>query len=750
MMHAAARAFAPATHHRANPHAGLGSMGFNGRFNGGFDGRDERGRYEPELPTYRDDAPWPTPEAYGYGHGYEPELEPDPDPVKRRPRLPLLIRLFFFVPLVFASAAAIAVGGLFIVYTMIYPDPLSMRPKGTGPTIRIVGADGSAIAERGTSRAYIPLDMLAPMAANAVVAIEDQRFFSHFGVDPIGMARAALVNLRAGRLVEGGSTITQQLVKNLFLSSDRTFARKAEELVLALWIELRLSKRDILELYLNRVYFGGGAHGIEAAAQRYFGKSARDLTLGQSAVIAGLLKAPSRYAPSASPTQAIARGHVVIARMAAAGFITHEEAEQTVSSEIHFSPLMRAPNHADMAYAVDYVLDVAAEFDSVDTKEIVIETTLDGDLQRKTSQVVEAALTSRGATLSAGQGAVVVLAPDGGIRALVGGRSYADSQFNRAVRAHRQPGSAFKPVVYLTALERGLTPDSMMEDAPVTAGRWSPRNENGRFIGPVSLRDALAQSINSVAVRLLLDAGTAKVAATARRLGMKSELRQDASLALGTSEVSLLDLTGAYAAFANGGYVNEPYVVRRVRTAEGRVLFQRFDARSDPAIPLASVAAMNDMLRAVVERGTGRRATLPGHVVAGKTGTSQEYRDAWFVGYTAHLTAGVWVGNDDGKRMERVGGGTLPAEIWHEVMRAAHADRGPLPLPHNAAPPAPPVTAGTPRHPADQIDEDFIVQMLEAPSGASSATVSPSGTTTVMPDGRIIVAPPAISPSVVR
>lgn len=731
-------------------------MGFNGRFDRTFDDRDERGRYEPELPTYRDDAPWPTPEAYGYGsghghaygHGYEPESEPPPQ--KRRSRLRLLIRLIFFVPLVFASAAAIAVGGLFVVYTMIYPDPLSMRPKGTGPTIRIMGADGSALAERGMSRAYIPLDMLAPAAANAVVAIEDQRFFSHFGIDPIGMARAAMVNLRSGRLVEGGSTITQQLVKNLFLSSERTFARKIEELVLALWIELRLSKRDILELYLNRVYFGGGAYGIEAAAQRYFGKSAGDLALGESAVIAGLLKAPSRYAPSASPTQAIARGHVVIGRMAAAGFITHDDAEQAVSSEIHFSPLMRAPSQADMAYAVDYVLDVAAQFDAGDTKEIVIETTLDGELQRKTGQIVEAALSSRGAALSAGQAAVAVLAPDGGIRALVGGRSYADSQFNRAVRAHRQPGSAFKPVVYLTAIERGLTPDSMMEDAPVTAGRWSPRNENGRFIGPVTLRDALAQSINSVAVRLLLDAGTGQVAATARRLGMSSELRSDASLALGTSEVSLLDLTGAYAAFANGGYVNEPYVIRRVRTGEGRVLFQRFDARSAPSIPLASVAAMNDMLRTVVERGTGRRAAFPGHMVAGKTGTSQDYRDAWFVGYTAHLTTGVWVGNDDGKPMERVVGGTLPAEIWHEVMRVAHTGRGPLPLPGAAPPPAPPIAAGAPRHPADRIGEDFIVEMLEKPAGKNAAAPSPSGTTTVMPDGRIVVAPPVVSPDVVR
>lgn len=705
-------------------------------FHRGFNGRNDRDWYEPVLPPYDDDPP-----AQVDGFGREA-----PRPERAR-RIPFLIRFFLLAPLVCLCAAAIGVGGLFVVYTLVYPDPLSMRPKGAGPTIRIVGADGSNIAERGVSRAYIPLDMLAPAAADAVVAIEDHRFFDHPGIDPIGMARAALVNLRSGRLAEGGSTITQQLVKNLFLNSDRTFARKAEEMVLALWMELRLSKRDILELYLNRVYFGGGAYGIEAAAQRYFGKSARALTLGESAVIAGLLKAPSRYAPSASPTQAIARGHVVIRRMEAAGFITREDAEAAMSTEIHFSPLMRRPGQADMAYAVDYVLDAASEFELGDSGEIVIETTLDAELQRKTSHVVEAALDSRGVALAAGQAAVVLLAPDGGIRALVGGRSYADSQFNRAVRAHRQPGSAFKPIVYLTALERGLTPDSLMEDAPITAGRWSPRNENGRFIGPVTLRDALAQSINSVAVRLLLDAGTDAVISTARRLGMKSALRRDASLALGTSEVSLLDLTGAYAAFANGGYVNEPYVIRRIVTRDGQLLFQRIDARSAPAIPPGSVAAMNDMLKAVVEGGTGRRAAIPGHVAAGKTGTSQDFRDAWFIGYTAHFTAGVWVGNDDGTRMNRVGGGTLPAEIWHEVMRTAHADREPRPLPDETALSARPSAAGRPDHRAQRIDDDdddSIKQVLAREATPGTNAASRSGTTTVMPDGRIIVAPPVV------
>lgn len=700
----------------------------------GFNRRDAWDRYEPELPPYQDYASYEPFEA----HGSAPAR-----PERKRWRR-FVLRMLFFVPAVFAAAAAIAIGGLFVVYTMIYPDPLSMRPRGAAAVVRILGADGTPIAERGMSRAYIPLDLLARTAANAVVAIEDQRFFQHPGVDPIGVIRAALVNLKSGRLVEGGSTITQQLAKNLFLSSERTFARKAEEMVLALWLELRLSKQDILELYLNRVYFGGGAHGIEAASQRYFGKSASQLTLEESAVIAGLLKAPSRYAPSASPAQAIARGRVVIERMRDVGFITHGQADEALAREIAFSPLMRVPNQSEMAYAVDYVLDAAAEFHDPDAREIVIETTLDGDIQRKTSQVVEAALAARGEALSAGQAAVVVLSPDGGIRALVGGRSYGDSQFNRAVRAHRQPGSAFKPVVYLTALERGLSPDSMVEDAPVTAGSWSPRNENGRFVGPVTLRDALAQSINSVAVRLLLDAGTDKVIATARRLGMTSALRPDASLALGTSEVSLLDLTRAYGAFANGGYVNEPYAVRRVRTDGGKILFQRFDARSDPAIPLASVTAMNDMLRAVVERGTGRRAAISDHVVAGKTGTSQDYRDAWFVGYTTHLTAGVWVGNDDGRRMERVTGGTLPAEIWHEIMRAAHAGRGPLPLPDTAAPPAPPVAAGTPRHPAGRIEDDFIAHALSPDAEIARGSAAATGMTTVMPDGRIVVQPPTV------
>jgi penicillin-binding protein 1A len=424
-----------------------------------------------------------------------------------------------------------------------------------------------------------------------------------------------------------------------------------------------------------------------------------------------------------------------------AGFINQEEADEARAVDIRFSSMMRVPDQADMAYAVDYVLDVAARFEDADRDEIIIETTLDANLQRRAGQVVENALAAKGQALEASQAAVVVLAPDGGIRALVGGRSYADSQFNRAVKAHRQPGSAFKPVVFLAALERGMTPDSLVEDAPITAGRWSPKNENNRYLGPTTLRNALAQSINSVSVRLLLDSGVDKVEATARRLGMKSPLRSDASLALGTSEVSLLDLTGAYGAFGNGGYVNEPYAIRRVTTGAGKILYKRIDAKSDPAIPQRSVAAMNDMLQTTVASGTGRRAAIPEHTAAGKTGTSQDFRDAWFVGYTAYLTAGVWVGNDDGRTMNKVVGGTLPAEIWHDVMLTAHQGKVPLALPDALTRRAPPIS-GVPDRNAPRKDEDLIARELARGTVQGRDVVKVSGETTVTPGGRIVVRPP--------
>ncbi|MFA5951361.1 MAG: PBP1A family penicillin-binding protein [Hyphomicrobium sp.] len=645
-----------------------------------------------------------------------------------RSALPLGVRILLVLPVIAVSLAMASVGVLFIYYTMIYPDPLSMRPKTAGPVVRILANDGSVLVERGLSRAYIPLDLLPAHVTNAVVAIEDRRFYEHPGLDIAGLARALFVNLRSGRFVQGGSTLTQQLAKNLFLTSQRTLSRKAEEVVLALWLELKLSKHDILELYLNRVYFGAGAHGIEAAAQRYFNKSATALSIAEGAVIAGLLKAPSKYAPSSSPQVATGRGRVVLGCMRDAGFITEAEEIAAKSEDVRFSASMRAPEHADVAYASDYVLDRVAPFDGLEADEITVETTLDANLQRRAGEILARELDANGAALSASQAALVVLAPDGGIRALVGGRSYAESQFNRAVQARRQPGSAFKPVVYLTAVESGRTPDSIVKDEPVTLGTWSPKNENGRYLGATTLRDALAHSINTVAVRLVQELGAPKVAGTAERLGMKSVLRTDASLALGTSEVSLLELTGAYGAFANGGYVHEPYVVRCVSTSSGRILFKRLDAHSGATIAAEHVGQMNDMLHAAMVNGTGRRAALPEHPAAGKTGTSQDFRDAWFVGYTAYFTGGVWVGNDNAEPMNKVRGGSLPAEIWRQVMLEAHRGRPPHALPDSSGRIAPPEGAQVaaesarasplasrevaPIFPGQRIDADFVSRAL--------------------------------------
>jgi penicillin-binding protein 1A len=692
-------------------------------------------------------------------------------------RLPFHIRMLLLAPIVAASLGAAVMGGFFLYYTFQFPDPLSMRPQSAGPVIRILARDGKLLDERGARRDYMPLDLLPRRVPDAVLATEDRRFFDHPGLDPLGMIRAFFANLRAGRYAQGGSTLTQQLAKNLFLSPERTLSRKLQELVLALWLELRISKRDILELYLNRVYFGGGAHGIEAAAHRYFGKSARDLSLPESAVIAGLLKAPSKYAPSASPIRALARGRLVLAKMREAGFITEAEEHIAKTAEIRFSGKSRLLERSGIGYAIDKVMEKMPTVDPGAGNDIVVDTTIDARLQQRTSEIVKGELAQRGAKLEASQAATVVLASDGAIRALVGGRSYADSQYNRAVRAHRQPGSAFKPLVYLAALEKGRTPNSIVTDEPLRVGAWAPKNESGRYQGPVTLRTALSRSINTVAVRLLLDAGASRVMKVSRRLGVASTLRQDASLALGTSEVTLMELAGAYNTFANGGYTVEPYTIRRVRSSTGRTLYTRPAPAARATVAAKHVAQMNDMLHETVASGSGRRAAISGHAAAGKTGTTQDYRDAWFLGYTARLTAGVWVGNDDGTAMNRVMGSNLPADIWRKVMTAAHAGLASLPLSDGR--PAPgmqwhrnggssPVarskredplarlvkeTAATPRagtgrtwtrtqtHPRNRIDADFIDRVTKAGTLKSGdlGTRRPGAETGVQ---RITVRPP--------
>jgi penicillin-binding protein 1A len=668
--------------------------------------------------------------------------KPAPAPVapkgRAKKRSSLATKLFLVWPLYIAVGGGAALGTMQVRNQVLYSDPLTMRTHAREPSIRVLARDGSLIGERGGVDDYVPLDLMPRTMVNAVIATEDKRFFEHHGIDPLGLLRAAIANARAGHFVQGGSTLTQQLAKNLYLSSDRTFARKLQEFSLALWLESRLSKSDILELYLNRMYLGGGAYGVDAAARRYFGKPARNLMLAEAALVAGLLKAPSKYSPVSNAEYARSRGRIVLAQMRSAGFITAEEEREAGAQMAGMPQASRTPD-AGAEYAVDYVLDALPPEARSGGEDIVVETTLDKPLQVRASEILSRNIAARGAELQASQAALIVLGTDGAIRALVGGRSYQESQFDRAVRARRQPGSAFKPFVYLAALEAGYTPDSMVEDLPVSVSGWAPRNDNGEYQGTMTMRAALSRSVNAVAVRLALKLGPARVAAAARRLGIQSPLRTDASLALGTSEVTLLELAGAYDVFANGGRAVEPYVLRRVVTRSGMVLYTHQPQPPVQAVAPAQVAAMTDMLNATLTSGTGRRAALP-YAAAAKTGTSQGFRDAWFVGYSADVTTGVWVGNDDGTAMNRVVGGSLPADIWHEVMLAAHQGREPPPLQGvvtsslpQAAAPLPP---GAAMHPQEAIGDDFIARALQG----SEAPAEETGSRAELrepPDGRM-------------
>jgi penicillin-binding protein 1A len=637
---------------------------------------------------------------------------PPPTRMPAKKRSSFAVKLFLVWPLYLAVAGGAALGAMQVRNQVFYSDPLTtMRMHAREPAIRILSRDGSLLAERGGVDDYIPLDLMPRSIINAVIATEDRRFFEHYGIDPLGLLRAAIANARAGHFVQGGSTLTQQLAKNLYLTSDRTFARKLQEVSLSLWLESRLTKSDILELYLNRMYLGGGAYGVDAAARRYFGKPAPKLTIAESALIAGLLKAPSKYSPTSNAEFARSRGRIVLAQMRGAGFISADE-EREASAQMSGMPQASREADAGAEYAIDYVLDSLPPEARTGNGEIVVETTLDKALQARASEILSRNIAARGPSLQAGQAALVVLDPNGGIRALVGGRSYAESQYNRAVKAQRQPGSAFKPFVYLAALEAGYTPDSMVEDLPVSVSGWAPRNDNGEYQGTMTMRAALSRSVNAVAVRLALKLGPSRVAATARRLGIQSPLRKDASLALGTSEVSLLELAGAYDVFANGGRAVEPHVLRRVVTRSGTVLYAYQPQPPVQAVAAPQVAAMTDMLNATLTSGTGKRAALP-YAAAAKTGTSQGFRDAWFMGYTAELTTGVWVGNDDGAPMNRVVGGSLPADIWREVMLAAHEARPPAPLQGVVTSSVSPAAPAPVAHPQEGIGDDFIARALQ-------------------------------------
>ncbi|MBZ9789730.1 penicillin-binding protein [Rhizobium sp. 3T7] len=589
------------------------------------------------------------------------------------------IRRIVYWCIVFGIWAGIGVAGLVVYYGSRMPSASTWAIPERPPNVKITAVDGSVLANRGTTGGEaLALEDMSPYIPEAIVAIEDRRFYSHFGVDPLGLARAFVTNLTAGHMVQGGSTLTQQLAKNLFLSPDRTLERKVQEVLLALWLEQKYTKDQILAMYLNRVFFGSNAYGVEAASRRYFNKSARDVNLGEAALLAGLVKAPSRLSPARDPEAANARAQVVLQTMRDQGYITDDEVKTAMSQ----TPA-KAKRYWSGAghYVADMVMDQLPGLIGDVREDIVVDTTIDKTLEKRAEQSLNDVLSKDGAKLDASQAALVSLDGTGAIRALVGGRDYADSQFNRAVTAKRQPGSSFKPFVYAAALEKGLTPFSVFNDAPIRIGDWTPENYEKKYNGEVTLATALAKSLNTVAAQLVMYDGPDQVIKLAHRLGIESELQPNASIALGTSEVSLTELTAAYAAFMNGGYKATPHVIRRVTTADGsRVLYENTYDNPPRVLSEAIAANMNTMMMGVINEGTGKSAKLSGWQAAGKTGTTQNSRDALFVGFTSNLTTGVWFGNDDGKPMKKVTGGGLPAKAWQEFMVAAHKGLSPAPL----------------------------------------------------------------------
>jgi penicillin-binding protein 1A len=587
-------------------------------------------------------------------------------------------RLFYWV-FVLGLWGVIGVTGLVAYEASQLPAIQNLAIPERPPTVIIQAQDGKTIAARGDMRgAAVPLRALPPYLPQAFIAIEDRRFYSHFGIDLLGLARAVVVNLTSGRLREGGSTLTQQLAKNLFLTQERTLSRKIQEVILALWLETKYSKNEIVELYVNRVYFGAGAYGVEAAAQRYFGKSARQVTLSEAAMLAGLVKSPSALAPTRNLKGAQERAELVIAAMQDAGFITPAMAATATARP---AVLSKNQGQETAAYAADWIMEQLEPLIGTIDHDVIVQTTLDSTMQTAAEKALTDALNRNGARYGVEQGAIVLMDTDGAVKALVGGKSYEDSQYNRAVSARRQPGSSFKPFVYLTALERGLTPDSVREDAPIKLKGWKPENFSREYRGPVTLTTALSLSLNTVAVRLALEVGPAEVAKTAKRLGITSKLDPNPSIALGTSEVSPLEMAAAYAPFANGGIGVTPHIIDRVRDAKGKMLYSYAGQNRGQVMAPPHVAMMNRMLRETLVTGTARRAELPGWPAAGKTGTSQDFRDAWFVGYTSRYITSVWLGNDDSSPTKKASGSGLPVEIWSRVMRTAHDGVPVSPLP---------------------------------------------------------------------
>ena len=585
--------------------------------------------------------------------------------VKRTP-----LQAFLYWGAVAGVWGLIFVVAFFAVFATDLPDVSKLNTVTRQPSISYLDRSGALIAVRGSQYAPpVDLDKLPDYVPKAFIAIEDRRFYYHPGFDPLGISRALIKDVSCWCFAAGGSTITQQLARNLFLTLDQTPRRKAQELILALWLEMKFTKKEILALYLNRVYFGAGAYGIEAAAQRYFNKPASRLTLGEAALLAGMMKGPSRYSPVSATDRAARRATIVLDEMVRTRAITKAQRAEAFRTPVRVSSIL-ANQRAQ--YFTDWVDAQVRALVGEPTEDLIVETTLDLPIQAAAESAVRTGVAgAKGQGVQ--QAALVAMDGEGRIRAYVGGADYSESQFDRATSARRQAGSAFKPFVYLAAMEAGRTPAVVVVDEPVRIGGWEPRNYTGRYLGPITLQTALAQSVNTVAARLANEVGTGNVAAVARRLGITSKIQLDPSMALGAVEVSPLEMAQSYAAFSNGGFLAKGYGIQRIRTASGKVLYDRNLERRPRRSVIGSPALqyMNMMMREVVISGTGKRARVPNYDIAGKTGTTSDYRDAWFVGYTGGFVTAVWTGKDDNKPMKGVTGGGAPATIWRGFMAQA-------------------------------------------------------------------------------
>ena len=617
------------------------------------------------------------------------------------------------------------------------PDKSALVVVNQAPGMTFEDATGKVIATRGPHHGHqVSLNELPAYVPRAFLAAEDRRFYKHGPVDLQGISRAAWANWRARRTVQGGSTLTQQLAKTLYLKPDQTLTRKFQEAVIAYRMEQKMSKDEVLELYLNRIFFGDNAYGVDAASQTYFGKSAAQLNLQEAALLAALPKAPTRLALTNDMPAALRRSRLVLENMRAEGWITAQDEQAALLAPPKLAP--EAPGEGDYGYVLDMAAAQAVQIAGGAAPDLVVRLTIDPGLQANAQQVVRESIDQNGRRAGVSQGALVLLAPDGAIRALVGGIDHHASAFNRATQAQRQPGSSFKPFIYAAALENGVKPTDIRQDAPIRIGLWSPSNFGGGYRGPVTVADALAHSINSVAVRLADEVGSDKLGEISHRFGLNSiPASPNLSIALGAYEVNLLELTAGYQVFQTGGQRTQTYLIAQITTMRGDTLFSRAPSAGIAVYDAFRADQMVKMMEGVVQEGTGARAAF-GRPAAGKTGTSQNFRDAWFVGFTPDWVCGVWVGNDDGTAMNKVTGGEIPAQIWRKMMVVAHANLPPHDFDWMAAaeasqtaettgadvPPSDAPPADTPAEPAadpranfyDSLSKDFD-KAAEDPSG---------------------------------